>query len=187
MTSPDAVFPYVVPSSWVGHAGAESLVSWQVSNDVHIVLVFDGAGTVRNVRPQDLETLQLDEGQAFERAAFNLTKAWEAEDFSLGSATLLDGVQIGCARGNWMAPAGGLILGNFHAALSQQFGGTEFVAVAVNQECLFAFPADERTLASKSLRLAIDDEFRGHRKPISRQWLLLDGQWPRQYPGDQLF
>ena len=117
----------------------------------------------------------------------NLMKAWEAEEFSIGSATLLDGIQIGCARGNWMAPAAGLLLGNFHVALSQQFDRKEFIAVAVNQECLFAFPADEATLASESLRIAIDDEFRGHRKPISRQWLLLDGQWPSQYPGKQLF
>lgn len=187
MSSHDLLFPYVVPSSWIGYTGTDSLVSWQVSDDVHVVLVFDGAGTVRNVRPQDLEALELDEGEAFEAAALNITRAWEREEFNIGSATLLDGIQIGCARGNWMAPAAGLILCNFHAALSQQFGCNEFVAVAVNQECLFAFPAEERTLASQSLRLAINDEFTGHRKPISRQWLLLDGQWPRQYPGEQLF
>lgn len=183
----DLVYPYVVPDSWVTYTGGDSLLSWRVSSDVHVVLVFDGQGTVRNVRPQDLEALGVDEDAAFQAAAYNLAKAWEAEQFSLGSATLLDGIQIGCARGNWMAPAAGLVLGNFHAALSQQFGGSEFVAVAVNQECLFAFPADERTLASKSLRIAIDDEFNGHRKPISRQWLLLNGQWPEQYPGMQLF
>lgn len=187
MNTPDSLFPYVVPGSWVQHTGTDSLITWEVSEDVHVVLVFDGKGTVRNVRPDDLYSLDMDEGKAFETAAMNLMKAWEAEEFSIGSATLLDGIQIGCARGNWMAPAAGLVLGSFHAALSQQFGRNEFVAVAVNQECLFAFPADEATLASESLRIAIDDEFRGHRKPISRQWLLLDGQWPSQYPGKQLF
>ncbi|OWT71479.1 hypothetical protein CEY04_23990 [Achromobacter sp. HZ28] len=57
-----------------------------------------------------------------------------------------------------------------------------FAAIAVNQDCLFAFPTDERTLASKSLRIAIDDEFRGHRKPVSQTWLRLGGGWPVEHP-----
>jgi len=183
----DLLYPYVVPDSWVSYTGGDSLLSWRVSSDVHVVLVVNGHGTVQNVQPQELESLGVDENAAFQAAAYNLAKAWEAEQFSLGFATLLDGIQIGCARGSWMAPAAGLVLGNFHAALCQQFGATEFIAVAVNQDCLFAFPADDRTLASKSLRTVIDDEFTGHRKPISRQWLLINGQWPEQYPGKQLF
>ncbi|WP_373988289.1 hypothetical protein [Duganella sp. BuS-21] len=186
-TNRDSIFPYVVPSSWVAHTGLESLISWEISSDVFVVLVFDGEGAVRNVRPEDLSVLDLDEGEAFQVAAHNLDKAWHAGGIDLGSATLLDGTQVGCARGSWMAPAAALILGDFHAALSEEFGTSEFVAVAVNQECLFAFPIDDHTLASESLRIALDDEFNGHRKPISRQWLYLNGEWPQPYSGAQLF
>lgn len=108
-------------------------------------------------------------------------------DVLVGSATLPDGTRVGCARGSWMAPAAALVLGNFHAALAAEFGTTALVAVAVNQECLFAFPPDAATLASASLRIEIDNAYNGHRKPISRQWLLLDGTWPQQYDGEQLF
>lgn len=183
----ESLYPYVVSSSWVHHADRDSLISWQVSDDVYVVLVFDGKGTVRNARAEDLLSLGINEGQAFDAAASNLGHAWERQEFSLGIATLLDGVEIGGVRGSWMAPAGGLILGNFYLELKNHFGRNEFVAVAVNQEFLLAFPADKHTLASASLKLAINDEFTGHRKPISRQWLLLDGQWPRQFPGEQLF
>lgn len=99
---------------------------------------------------------------AFEVAANNLAKAFQAEEFQLGGATLIDGTNIGMARGNWMAPAGALMLGNFYEMLKENLGGEEFAAVAVNQQCLFAFPTDEKTLGSKSLRIAIEDEFRGH-------------------------
>jgi hypothetical protein len=180
----ESIFPYVVPASWVGHAGSDSLISWGVSSDVFIVLVFDGNGTVRNVRPEDLLEMRLDEGEAFQIAAHNLAKAWHAGKIDIGIATLLDGTKIGCARRSWMAPAAAMILGDFHSTLAEQFGGTDFVAVAVNQECLFAFSIDETILRSESLRLAIDDEFNGHRKPISRQ---LNGEWPQQYSGQQLF
>ena len=183
----DSIYPYVVPGSWVDYTGLDSVITWQVSSDVFVVLVFDGKGTVRNVRPEDLAALQLDPSEAFQVAAHNLTKSWHAGEINLGVATLLDGVQVGCARGSWMAPAAALILGDFHAALSAQFGTSEFIAVAVNQECLFAFPADDGTLASASLRIALDDEYNGHRKPVSRQWLRLNGEWPTQYDGEQLF
>ncbi len=183
----ELIYPYIVPRSWVEYASADSLISWQMSDEVWMILVFDGDGSVRNVRPEDLAELELDAAQAFDLAAHNLAAAGYAEQFSIGCATLQDGTEIGCVRGNWMAPAAGLMFGHFHAALREQFGCTEFAAVAVNQECMFAFPTDEKTLASVSLRMAIDDEFTGHRKPISRAWLLLDGQWPRSYPGEQAF
>jgi hypothetical protein len=180
------LFPYVVPASWVRHTGADAVISWDISSDVLVILVFDMDGTVRNVRPDDLAALALSDGEAFDIAARNLAMAWNAGRIDLGSATLADGTLVGCARGSWMAPAAGLLLGDFHAALAEQFGTPALVAVAVNQECLFAFPADARTLASASLRMALDDGFTKHHKPISRQWLWMDGQWPRQYSGAQL-
>lgn len=186
-TSKDSIFPYVVPKSWIDSIPADSIVSWQLSEDVHIVLVFDGEGVVRNVRPDDLTTLGLDNSRAFETCAANLARAWEEQKFEFGSATLIDGTRIGLSRGNFMAPAAGFILRNFYESLVADLECSEFVAVAVNQECLFAFPADDKTIASESLRIAIEDEFRGHRKPISKSWLMLDGQWPRPYPGGQRF
>jgi hypothetical protein len=167
VTDGEKIYPYVVPKSWVDHTTPDSLISWQVGRDVFIVLVFDGQGSVRNVRPEDLEAL---------------ARAWQEKQFEFGAATLIDGTVIGCSRGNWMAPAGGLLLGNFHEGLAAQFGQTELAAIAVNQECLFAFPTDPKTLQSESLRIAINDEFTGHRKPISRTWLLLNGQWPKDHP-----
>jgi hypothetical protein len=178
----DLIYPYVVPKTWVEYAGADALLTWEFSDDVRMVLVVDGKGNVRNLRPQDLEDLGETPESAFDIATRNLARSFEQQEFQLGSVTLLDGVQIGCARGNWMAPAGGLMLGALYDAMTQQFGTEEFAAVAVNQQCLFAFPTDERTLASDSLRAAIDDEFGGSVKPISRSWLKLDGSWPSAHP-----
>lgn len=183
----DILYPYVVPKSWVEYAGADALVSWPFSDDVRVVLVVDGAGMVRNVRPEDLEMISVSPDEAMDIAVQNLGRAWQAGQFEFGCATLKDGTRIGAARGNWMAPAGGLMLGNLFEALRGDLGCAELAAIAVNQECLFAFPIDEKTLGSTSLRIAVDDEFNGHRKPISRSWLLLNGSWPQPYPGVQSF
>lgn len=177
-----SMYPYVVPASWIEHVTPDAVISSPFSDDVHMVLVVDCQGAVRNVRPEELESIGCSAEDAFTIAAENLGAAWRAGQFNFGIATLLDGVEIGGARGNWMAPAGALILGNFYNTLVEHFGTTEFAAVALNQETLFAFPTDPATLASASLRQALEDEFRNHHKPISRSWLLLNGDWPSRYP-----
>ncbi len=175
------LYPYIVSKSWVDYAGPDSLLTWDFSEDVRMVLVVDRLGTVQNVRLHDLEDAQETPESAFDIAAQNLARSLQQQEFEIGGATLLDGRQIGYSRGNWMAPAGGLILGTLYQGLQQQFGRDEFAAIAVNQQFLLAFPLDEDTLNSESLRLAVEDEWRAA-KPISQSWLLLDGQWPRAYP-----
>lgn len=177
------IYPYVVPRTWVEYADTQHLITLPFSSEVHMVLVVDGHGSVRNVRPEDLDSVRTSPEEAFEIAAANLGKAWQAAEFDFGVAELLDGTKIGGARGNWMAPAGALILGNFFQMLADQFQSDQFAAIALNQEFLIAFPTDNATLASDSLRQTVEDAFTGHRKPISKSWLLLDGNWPSDYPG----
>lgn len=180
-----SVYPYVVPKSWIDYTSPDAVVSFPFSDEVHMILVVDGQGTVRNVRPEDLDSINHSKDDAFTIAAENLGAAWNSDQFQFGIATLLDGVEIGGSRGNWMAPAGALILGNFYQALAEHFNCSEFAAVAVNQQFLLAFPTDPRTLESASLRQAIDDEFTGHPKPISRSWLLLNGEWPSTFSAEK--
>jgi hypothetical protein len=183
----DLVYPYVVPKSWVEYVGEQSLFTWEFSDDVRMVLVVDGSGSVRNLRPQDLEAVGETAESAFDIAARNLAAAYQRQEFEIGIATLKDGTRIGGARGNWMAPAGGLMIGALFESMKENFHAEEFAAVAPNQQCLFAFALDDATLHSESLRLAIDDEFRSGVKPISRSWLLLNGQWPQEYPHEPSF
>jgi hypothetical protein len=127
------VYPYVVPRSWVDYAGRDALVTWEFAEDVHMVLVTDRLESVQNVRPQDLDSVNETLESAFEIAAQNLARAFQQQAFQMGDATLRDGKQIGFARGNWMAPAGGLMLGALYQRLQQLFRQDEFAAIAVNQ------------------------------------------------------
>jgi len=94
---------------------------------------------------------------------------------------LKDGTRIAISQGNWMAAAGGLLLVDFFEALKNDFEAERFAAVALNQECLFAFPTDERTLRSTALLVAMEEQINSHPQPISRSLLLLDGKWPRAF------
>lgn len=181
------VFPYIVPRSWVDSATREALVVYPFSDELFAVLVVDGVGAVRNVRPQDLESVGIDESRAFAIAAENLTKAFDANAFEFGFGTLRDGTSIGMSQGSWMAPAGGLLFGNFHQMLVEKLGGDRFVAIAPNQETLIAFVDDERARNSAALRSMVEEQFTQHRKPVSRAWLEIDGSWPRAYSGTPAF
>ena len=177
------VYPYVVSRAWIDYAGADHVIAFSFSDDVHAILVVDDHGSVRNVRPEDLHAVRTSPEEALEIASHNLGMAYQRDEFSIGMGELVDGTRIAGARGSWMAPAGGLILSILYDAMADAFDQQEFVAVAANQQFVIAFPADEATLASASLRQMIDDEYTGEAKPISRAWLLLDGSWPKAYPG----
>lgn len=86
-----------------------------------------------------------------------------------------------------MAPAGGLMVRNHYQKLVEHFGVTEFAGIVLHQQMMVTFPVDEQTVASPMLRELVDEQFTQHPKPISRSWLLVDGGWPRPYPGPRAF
>ena len=183
-SSLDAMYPCVVPKSWVVRAGESSLVGFQFSDEVRVVLVVDTEESLRTVNPADLDALEVSPEAAFSLATDNLGEAWQRGAFEFTAETLKDGTRIALSQGNWMAPAGGLLLLDFFEALKNDFSTDRFAAVALNQECLFAFPIDERTLKSTALLVAMEEQINGHRQPISRSLLLLEGNWPRAFSKD---
>jgi hypothetical protein len=183
-SSLDVLYPCVVPKSWVQRAGESSLVGFQFSDEVRVVLVVDDEDALRPVNPADLESIEVSPEQAFSLATDNLGVAWQRGAFEFVAETLKDGTRIALSMGNWMAPAGGLLLLDFFEALKNDFAAERFAAVALNQECLFAFPTDERTLRSTALLVAMEEQINGHRQPISRSLLLLEGNWPRAFSKD---
>ena len=180
-SSLEALYPCVVSKAWVQRYGEDSVVGFQFSDEVRAILVVDSDDSLRPVSPADLEAIEASPEQAFALATDNLAAAWQRGDFEFVAETLKDGTRIGMAQGNWMAPAGGLLLLDFFEALKHDFDRERFVAVALNQECLFAFPTDERTLRSTALLVAMEEQINRHRQPISRSLLLLEGGWPRAF------
>jgi hypothetical protein len=183
-SSLDAMYPCVVSKSWVLRAGEASLVGFQFSDEVRVVLVVDSEDTLRPVDPADLDALEISAEAALSIATDNLGEAWQRGAFEFTAETLKDGTRIAMSQGNWMAPAGGLLLLDFFEALQNDFSTDRFAAVALNQECLFAFPIEERALNSTALLVAMEEQINGHRQPISRSLLLLDGSWPRAFSKD---
>ncbi|MBN4675126.1 hypothetical protein HUS70_12685 [Pandoraea nosoerga] len=181
------LYPYVVERAWIDAHDPAADVSEPFSDDVFVTLVLDSAHGLRRLRGPDLAGAGLTFEAAFEHAASNLARAWTARHFEFGIARLDDGTMIGGSRGNWLAPAGALVLGNLYRSMVEHFGVKEFAAVAVNRTFLVAFPTDAKTLASLALRQLIEAGSGGAIVPISRAWLRLDGDWPSAYRGTPAF
>lgn len=185
--NPLHVYPYVVQRTWVDTHDPAGDVSEPFSDDVFVTLVLDGPSGLRRLQGQDLQAAGLTFEAAFAQAASNLSRAWTARHFEFGIARLDDGTLVGGSRGNWMAPAGALVLGNLYQSMVEHFERKEFAAVAVNRTFLVAFPTDAKTLASLALRQLIEGASNGAILPISRSWLRLDGDWPSAYRGIPAF
>jgi len=181
------VYPYVVQRAWVDAHDPQGDVSEPFSDDVFVTLVLDGPAGLRRLQPQDLHEAGLTFEAAFAQAASNLSRAWSARHFEFGIARLDDGTPFGGCRGNWMAPAGGLVLGNLYQSMVEHFEVPEFAAIAVNRTFLLAFPTDTKTLSSLALRQLVEGATNGAILPISRSWLRLDGDWPSGYRGEPAF
>jgi hypothetical protein len=178
----DKLYPWVVPGSYIDLSDSDMLLNRPFSEDVHLALAFDGNGIVRNAGRDELAAFGLDEDAAFMKACENLAWSLKAEEVAVGVIELDDGIEIGVARNSWKAPAAALVIGEIYNHLSTELDAKELVGIAVNQQTFLAFSPDEWTLASPSLRKFVDEEFNA-RKPISRSWLLFDGNWPRAWPG----
>ncbi|ODP33997.1 hypothetical protein [Pandoraea sp. ISTKB] len=181
------VYPYVVQRAWVDTHDAQGDVSEPFSDDVFVTLVLDSPTGLRRLQGSDLQAAGMTFEAAFAQAASNLSRAWTARHFEFGIARLDDGTMIGGSRGNWMAPAGALVLGNLYQSMAEHFGATEFAAIAVNRTFLVAFPTDTKTVSSLALRQLIEGASTGAILPISRSWLRLDGDWPSAYRGTPAF
>ncbi|VVD98568.1 hypothetical protein PIN31009_02007 [Pandoraea iniqua] len=181
------LYPYVVPGDWVDACDPNGDVSEPFSDDVFLTLVLDGPQGLRRLQGSDLAAAGMTFEDAFAHAASNLSRAWNSRHFEFGIACLDDGTHFGGSRGNWMAPAGALVLGNLYQSMVAHFGVREFAAVAVNRTFLVAFPTDEKTLSSLALRQLVEESSNGSIHPISRTWLRLDGGWPSAYRGVPVF
>lgn len=70
---PAKIYPYVVPSGYFDAAGGNSRsVSWPLGHGLHIALVHDLGGLVRNVLPDELSALGMSAEEAKARAIRNL-------------------------------------------------------------------------------------------------------------------
>jgi len=181
------IYPYVVQRAWVDAHDPEGDVTEPFSDDVFVTLVLDSPTGLRRLRGNDLQAADLTFEVAFAQAASNLSRAWTARHFEFGIARLDDGTMVGGSRGNWMAPAGALVLGNLYQSMVEHFETTEFAAIAVNRTFVVAFPTDTKTLSSLALRQLIEGAANGAVLPISRSWLRLDGDWPSAYRGSPAF
>jgi hypothetical protein len=181
------LYPYVVERAWVETHDPAGDVSEPFSDDVFVTLVLEGPRGLRRLQGADLDAAGLTFETAFAHAASNLSRAWTARHFEFGIARLDDGTMIGGSRGNWLAPAGALVLGNLYRSMVEHFGVKVFAAVAVNRTFLVAFPTDARTLSSPALRQLVEAGSGGAILSISRTWLRLDGDWPSAYRGTPAF
>lgn len=161
------IFPYIVPASYFESVGVGAKpVTWPLGHDLHVALLHDLNGMVRNVVPEDLVTLRLTKEEARAKAIENLEIL--AASGKIGQQLFPKGptgrpfILFG---GHW-AVAACLLLPDLRS-LGLKHLSAEDVCVSIpHREALLIFPKGDKAHREGMLKLIRKNESEG-RKPLT--------------------
>lgn len=166
---PDAakIFPYIVPASYFESVGeGAKAITWPLGHDLHIALVHDLNGMVRNVVSEDLAVLRLTKDEAKAKAIENLETL--AASGSVGQQLFAKGptqrpfILFG---GHW-ATAACLLLPDLHSLGLKHLAAEEFCVAIPHREALLIFPKGDKAHRAEMIKLIQKNESEG-RKPLT--------------------
>ncbi len=166
---PDAskIYPYVVPSGYFDAAGEKSkAVSWPLGHGLHVALVHDLGGLVRNVLPGDLAALGLTADEAKKKAIQNLQSL--AMSGAIGQQRFDSGPEnkpFVLFGGHWAAAACILLPGLRQMGV-KNVGSDEVCVCIPHREALLMFSKGDRKYRDAIRRMIKERESDG-RKPLT--------------------
>jgi hypothetical protein len=172
---PDAakIFPYLVPYGYFEAAGEKAkAVSWPLGHGLHVALVHDLDGLVRNVVPEDLSTLGLTAEEAKERAIRNL------ESLAMSGAIGQQRFEAGPEKkpfvlfgGHWAA-ATCILLPGLRGMGVKNVGSEDLCICIPHREALLLFSKGDRKYRDAMRKMIRQHESDG-RKPLSFELFVL--------------
>lgn len=179
---PDAtlIYPYVVPQEYLAQGAAQpDGMTRALGHGLHIALVHDLNGMVRNVLPEDLESLGLSAEQAQKRADQNLGSLITTG--KVGSTVLPKGPggrPFALFGGHWAA-ATSITWTGLYEAMKKALGTEELLVCIPHRDAMLVFPmgSDDYLEAVKAM---VREKESDGRKPLTMELFTLgkDGLKP---------
>jgi hypothetical protein len=159
------IFRYVIPAGYFDHQEMAKSLTWPIGHGLHVALVYDLGGSVRNVLPEDLPTLGITAEQAKQRAIANLevlalTGAIGQQRFTGPSQKPF--VLFG---GHWAA-ATCILLPGLREMGAKNVGSAEVCVCIPHREALLMFPKGDKEYRA-AMRKMIEEHESDGRKPLT--------------------
>lgn len=152
---PARIYPYLVPGTYLQHHGDAPV--WPLGHDVHVVLVHDLKGAVRNVTREDLQQMGLTPDEARGLAIANLDKLAGSGAIGMKRFTGPQGKPFILMGGHWAATASILVPQIIQSAARHL--GCDAVCISIpNRDALLAFPKGDHAYRDEMVAMIRKNE-----------------------------
>jgi hypothetical protein len=157
----------VTHQAYLEQLGKASCVTWELGNELHYMLWKDLKGTAANVRPDELQSLQLDEDAAFNSAYENVYRRMGEINFGTvcSSSGKKEAVLIGP---HWLASALLLDTSTFKHCCNE-LASEDLYAVVPERDTLIVYPKAASDTTKSIVRDLVANVEREARKPWGRR------------------
>lgn len=159
------VYPYVIPADYLAGSSGTRTLSWPLGHELHVALVHDLDGLVRNVTPEELVGLGLSLDEAKKRAVDNLSALFKSGEIKASRFNGPDGKPFILVGGHW-ATATCILLPNLHKFAAPNLGTEELCVSIPHREAMLIFPKGDKAYRDLMRRMIREKESDG-RKPLS--------------------
>lgn len=173
---PDAakVYPYVIPAAYLEGATGVRTLSWPLGHGLHVSLIHDLDGLVRNVTPDELGGLGLSLEEAKKRATDNLSLLFKSGEIKASRFNGPGGKPFILVGGHW-ATATCILLPNLHKFAAPNLGAEELCVSIPHREAMLIFPKGDKAYRDTMRRMIREKESDGP-KPLSFELFTLTAE-----------
>ena len=160
------IYPYVVPAAYLEVGGTKSqTIAWPLGHGLHVALVHDLDGIVRNVTPNDLASLGLSFEEAKKRSLGNLSTLFKSGDIKASRFNGPGGNPFILMGGHW-ATATCILLPDLHKFAASNIGSDELCVSIPHRDALLIFAKGDKAYRDLMRKMIREKENDG-RKPLS--------------------
>lgn len=160
------IYPYVIPASYLeAPTGTPQTISWPLGHGLHVALVHDLGGLVRNVTHEELANLGLNLEEAERRSVENLSLLFKSGDIKASRFNGPDGKPFILMGGHW-ATATCILLPNLHGFAAKNLGSEDLCVCIPHREALLIFAKRDKAYRDLMRQMIREKETDG-RKPLS--------------------
>jgi hypothetical protein len=173
----NALFPSVVPRSYLDALGEAACSYYELGPNLLVMLSLDLDSAVRNVSPVELEEAGLNEDDAWIQAMANLGEQLNTGVLQVGVGSFDDGGKAVFLDGHWLASAA-IFHNGFYSWFADQLGAESVLALISERDSAVIFAENCSPLVRKKVDAFARRAALESRKPFGLNLFRLEPEGP---------
>jgi len=177
MIEVNAIFPSVVPRSYLDQLGEGACSYYDLGPNLIVMLSMDMGSALRNVSPSELKEAEITDDEAWAKAMGNLGEELSTCRLKVGVGEFEDGGKALIMDGHWLASAA-IFHHGFYQWFSEQLETKKLCALVSERDSAVIFAEDCSPLVREKVEFFISKVELDSRKPFGRNFFRLEADGP---------